>query len=152
MKLLSLIAGAMLLALASGSAAFAQSSTIAVGDIYSAFLPYLVAIIGAVVTVLVGWLLSLAKTKLGISIDDSMRDSLQTALRNGAGLALNSLGNNLAGKTIDVKSAAVAAAVTYVAKNAPDAMAHFGLTPDAVAEKIVAYLPQVANTTTAAQT
>ncbi len=37
-------------------------------------------------------------------------------------------------------------------KAAPDAVAHFGLTPDAIAQKILALLPQVANTTTTATT
>lgn len=138
------------LILVSPHTAFAQTSTVSAGDVYSAMLPYFASAVGAVITFLVGWVLMLAKSKLGISIDDSMRSSLQTAATNAAGLALNSLDNTLSGKTIDVKHPAIAEAVLYVVKNAPDAMAHFGLSPDQIAQKILALLPQVANTTTTA--
>jgi hypothetical protein len=131
------------------NAAYADT-TIAVGDIWSGVLPYIVAAIGAVITFLVGWVLNLLKTKLGVSIDDSMRASLQTAATNAAGLVLNQLGNQLSGTKIDVGNQFVADAVNYVLKAAPDAVAHFGLTPDAIAQKILALLPQVANTTTTA--
>ena len=94
----------------------------------------------------------LLKNKLGVSIDDSMRASVQTAATNAAGLVLNQLGNSLQGKTITVGTPFIADAVNYVLKNAPDAVAHFGLTPDAIAQKIIALLPQVANTTTTANT
>jgi hypothetical protein len=86
--------------------------------------------------------LNLLKTKLGVSIDDSMRASLQTAATNAAGLVLNSLGNNLSGVVVDVKSSLIADAVNYMIKAAPDAIAHFGLTPDLIAQKILALLPQ----------
>jgi hypothetical protein len=134
------------------TAAFVSSAmadtTIAVGDIWTGVMPYIVAAIGAVITFLVGWVLNLLKTKLGVSIDDSMRASLQTAAANAAGLVLNSLGNQLSGVKIDVGNQFVADAVNYVIKAAPDAVAHFGLTPDEIAQKILALLPQVANTTT----
>lgn len=136
------------------TAAFISSAmadtTIAVGDIWSGVVPYIIATIGAVITFLVGWVLNLLKTKLGVSIDDSMRASLQTAATNAAGLVLNQLGNQLSGTKIDVGNQFVADAVNYVLKAAPDAVAHFGLTPDAIAQKILALLPQVANTTTTA--
>ncbi|WP_424630048.1 hypothetical protein [Bradyrhizobium sp. SYSU BS000235] len=142
---------AAVLCVAVSSAARADT-TIAVGDIWSDVVPYIVAAIGAVITFLVGWVLNLLKTKLGVSIDDSMRASLQTAATNAAGLVLNQLGNQLQGVKVDVKSALIADAVNYVIKAAPDAIAHFGLTPDAIAQKILALLPQVANTTTTAAT
>jgi hypothetical protein len=141
-----LLAGALTLALVEPAFAQSTSTTVDAGTIYTALLPYLVAAVGAVISVLVGWVLMLAKSKLGISIDDSMRSSLQTAATNAAGLVLNKVGNTLAGKSIDVKHAAIQEAVLYVVKNAPDALAHFGLSPDQVAEKILALLPQVAST------
>jgi hypothetical protein len=54
----------------------------------------------------------------------------------------------LQGKSIEVGNPAVASAVNLVLKSAPDALAHFGITPESVAQKIVAKLPQVANTVT----
>jgi hypothetical protein len=123
-------------------------SGIDLGTFWTGLLPYVVAAVGAVITFLVGWVLNLARTKLGISIDDSMRASLQTAVTNGAGLLLNQLGNTLTGKRVTTGTPGIDDAVNYVLKAAPDAIAHFGLTPDAIGQKILALLPQVANTTT----
>jgi uncharacterized membrane protein len=119
---------------------------VAVGEIWTGLVPYIVAAIGALISAAVGWLVYLVNRKLGLSIDDSLRDSLQTAAANAAGLVVNGLGNRLSGVTIDVRSELVADAVNYVLKAAPDAVAHFCLTPEAVAEKILALLSRVAGT------
>ena len=63
---------------------------------------------------------------------------------------MHQLDNKLAGVTVDVRNEMAAAAVTYVLTAAPDAVKHFGLTPELIAQKITAALPQVANTTTTA--
>jgi hypothetical protein len=140
--------GLMLLTLGA-TVALAQSATaVDVGGIYGGFRPYIVDIVGSLITLGVGWLLVLLKSKFNLDIDASHRDALQTALTNGAGLALNKLGNSLQGKSIEVGNPAVASAVNLVLKSAPDALAHFGITPESVAQKIVAKLPQVANTVT----
>lgn len=130
----------------------ADTGTITGSDIAGFILPTIQAVVSALLLYSVGWLALLLKTKLGVSIDDSMRSSIQTAATNAAGLVLNQLGNSLQGKTITVQTPFIADAVNYVLKNAPDAVAHFGLTPDAIAQKIVALLPQIANTTTTANT
>jgi len=134
------------------SSAMADTGTITGSDIAGFILPTIQAVVSALLLYSVGWLALLLKTKLGVSIDDSMRSSIQTAATNAAGLVLNQLGNSLQGKTITVQTPFIADAVNYVLKNAPDAVAHFGLTPDAIAQKIVALLPQIANTTTTANT
>jgi uncharacterized membrane protein len=41
-------------------------TTIAVGDICTGVLPYIVAAIGAVITFVVGWVLTLLKTRLAL--------------------------------------------------------------------------------------
>lgn len=122
---------------------------VAAGDIWAGLVPYLAAAIGALISAAVGWLVYLVNKKLGLSIDDSLRDSLQTAAANAAGLVLAGLGNRLSGMTLDVRSELVADAVNYVLKAAPDAVAHFGLTPEAVAQKILALLPRVAGSAAA---
>lgn len=131
-------------------AAFADGTTVNVGGFWSALEPYIASAVAAVVATLGGWGVALLNKKLGLSIDDSLRQSLQTAVTNAAGLVLHQLDNKLAGVTIDVRNEMAAAAVNYVLAAAPDAVKHFGLTPDAIAEKIKAALPQVANTTTTA--
>lgn len=137
----------LIVVLAFGDAAFAQSATaVDVGGAWNAFQTWTITIVTVAVSALVGWLLLLLKQKTGLSIDDSMRDALQTALTNAAGLVLNRLGNQLQGKTIDVHNELVAEALNYVLKAAPAAIAHFGLTPDLLRQKIVAKLPQIANT------
>ena len=133
-------------------AAYAGDTTVSIGDLWTGVVPYITAAIGAVITFLTGWVLMLIKTKLGLSIDDSMRASLQTAATNAAGLVLGKLGNNLQGVKVDLRNEFIADAVNYVIKAAPDAIAHFGLTPDMIAQKILALLPQVANTTVTATT
>lgn len=144
---------AVLFAAAFVSSAFAADTGIITGaDIAGFIMPTIQAVITALILYGVGWLALLLKTKLGVSIDDSMRASIQTAATNAAGLVLNQLGNQLQGKTIEVGTPFIADAVNYVLKNAPDAVAHFGLTPETIAEKIIALLPQIANTTTTATT
>lgn len=128
------------------------TTSVDIGGFWTALLPYIASAVGGLITFLVGWVLVLVKSKLGLSIDDSMRASQQTAATNATGLVLNKLGNTLNGKTVDVGNVLVADAVNYVMKAAPDAIAHFGLTPDAIAQKILALLPQVANTTITATT
>lgn len=124
------------------------TTTIDVGSIFGAWKPYIVEILSIAVMAVGGWLAELARRKFNLSIEASHRDALQTALTNGAGLVLNKLGNNLQGKTIDVHSALLATAIEYVTKAAPNALAQFDLGPKEIAERIVAKLPQVANTTT----
>jgi hypothetical protein len=145
-RLLSVaFAAPVLLLLAIGSAS--ADTSIAAGDVWSAIQTYIAAAVGALISAGVGWLIVLLNRKLGLSIDDSMRSSLQTAATNAAGLVLNQFGNRLSGVKIDVKNELIADAVNYVLQAAPDAVAHFGLTPDLIAQKILALLPQVANAT-----
>ncbi len=142
------LAAPVLLLLAASAAR--ADALVAVGDIWAGLVPYIVAALGALISAAAGWLVYLVNRKLDLSIDDSLRDSLQTAAANAAGLVLAQLGNRFAGATLDVRSALVADAVNYVLKAAPDAVAHFGLTPEAVAQKILALLPRVAGSATTA--
>lgn len=142
------LAAPVLLLLAASAAR--ADALVAVGEIWTGLVPYIVAAIGALISAAVGWLVYLFNKKLGLSIDDSLRDSLQTAAANAAGLVVNGLGHRLSGATIDVRSELVADAVNYVLKAAPDAVVHFGLTPEAVAQKILALLPRVAGSATTA--
>jgi hypothetical protein len=59
------------------------------------------------------------------------------------GLLIGKAGSAAAGRKFDLKSAALAEAVNYVVQAVPDAIRHFGITPEAVAEKLQAKLPQV---------
>lgn len=148
MKLRALAAmAAVLFAVLFVGTAFAQSTTtVDVGAAWTSLQTWAITFATLAISALVGWLLLLLKQKTGLSIDDSMRDALQTAVTNAAGLVLNKLGNQLQGKVIDVHNPFVAAAVNYVLMSAPKAIEHFGITPESIKEKIVAKLPQIANT------
>lgn len=129
--------------------AFAADGQIDIGGIYGLWRPYFVDIVSTVLVGFVGWLLAIVRAKWNISIEDSRRDALQTALTNAAGLAIAKLDNVVQGKTITIGNPAIAAAVELVLKSVPDAISYFGLTPEVIAQKIVAKIPIVANTTPA---
>ena len=103
-------------------------------------LPFIQAIVlGVLVPVAVAFFLK----KLNLDMEAQHRDALQTSLTNAAGLLIQK-GAAQAGKlTVDVKSAQMAAAIRYVQDSAPDAVKRWGLTPEAIAEKVRAKLPQV---------
>lgn len=122
--------------------AFAQGEVAAEG-IYNVLQPYLLALVSVVATAIVGWLAELLRRKFNLDIDAAHRDALQTALTNGAGLLIGKAGDALASRKLDLKSAALAEAVNYVLQSVPDAIRHFGITPEAIAEKLQAKLPQV---------
>ncbi len=122
--------------------AFAQAE-VAVEGIYNVLQPYLLALVSVIATAIVGWLAELLRRKFNLDIDAAHREALQTALTNGAGLLLGKIGAAAAGRTLDFKSAALAEAVNYVLQAVPDAIRYFGITPEAVAEKLQAKLPQV---------
>lgn len=123
--------------------AFAQGE-IAIEGLYNVLQPYLLAVVSVIATAIVGWLAELTRRKFNLDIDAAHREALQTALMNGAGLLIAKAGGAVAGKKLDLKSAALAEAVNYVLQAVPDAIRYFGITPEAVAEKLQAKLPQVA--------
>ena len=122
--------------------AFAQTE-VAIEGFYGIVQPYLLAVVSVLATAIVGWLAELLRRKFNLDIDAAHREALQTALTNGAGLLVGKAGNAAAGKKLDLKSAALAEAVNYVLQAVPDAIRHFGITPEADAEKLQAKLPQV---------
>jgi hypothetical protein len=124
------------------SPAFAQTE-VAIHGIYDALQPYLLAVVSVIATAIVGWLAELLRRKFNLDIDAAHREALQTALTNGAGLLIGKAGAAIAAKKLDLKSAALAEAVSYVLAAVPDAIRHFGITPEAVAEKLQAKLPQI---------
>lgn len=125
------------------SPVFAQGE-VAVEGLYNVVQPYLLAVVSVFATAIVGWLAELLRRKFNLDIDAAHREALQTALTNGAGLLIGKAGSAIAGKKLDLKSAALAEAVNYVLQAVPDAIRYFGITPEAVAEKLQAKLPQVA--------
>lgn len=140
LQYLVLAVAAILIAAALPVVAMAQESdtTVNVGQLLA---PWLELLVGAVVTLalaLLAYLTALIKAKTGIDIGAKHRETLQAAVENAAGLVLAKVQGSLADKTIDVRHPLVRDAIMYVNANAPDAVAHWGLSGDAIAEKILA--------------
>lgn len=103
-------------------------------------LPFVQAIVlGVLVPVATAYLIR----KLKLDMEAHQRDALQTSLTNAAGLVIQR-GAAHAGKlSVDTRNSHMAAAIRYVQDSAPDAVRKWGLTPEAIAEKVRAKLPQV---------
>lgn len=134
-----------LIALVSLASAEVPSAGSAVFEIVR---PYLVEVASVFVAAIVGWLATTIKAKLGIDIEARHREALQAALTNAAGLVINRAGGAASALKLPVQSPAIAEGLTYVIKNAPDALAYFGITPDgaaaALAEKLEAKIGVIA--------
>jgi hypothetical protein len=118
-------------------------TTVDVGNWAEEAQPYILAILGPLVATLVSVLAVQANRWLGWKIEGELRDGLQTAIHNAAGLAVARGVKAAAGAQINVRSQAVADAIAYVEKSAPDALKHFDITPESLREKIEAKIPQI---------
>lgn len=101
--------------------------------------PYVDTLVQSLIVVGFGWF---AKSKYGQMMDQSSRDALMTFAKNRASALIADGAVRMRGKTIDIHSAALATAANESKDAIPDAMKRFGLTPEAVAAKIVAAIPQ----------
>ena len=139
---------AFIILCATGAEAFAQAQPaggfIDIGQAFNtALAPYINAAVQSLIVAGMGWLFYLLKTKLNISIDSDHRTALtQFAQRQGASLVADGK-VALQGKTITVDNAALATAANEAVTMIPDVLKHFGITPNAVAERIKDAIPQV---------
>ncbi len=115
-------------------------STITLAPIVQTLLPYVVAGVGSIISVIFAWMTYLLKKKFNIDIDAGMRDALQTAATNGANKVIAGLQGNFENMKIDVGSPLVAEAIRYVESHAPDALKHFGVTESTLADLVLAKL------------
>lgn len=120
--------------------AFAQDTQVVVADLVAPWLEMLVGAVSILVTAILGWIAARIQAKTGIDIEARHREALQTAITNAAGLAINRLHGKLQDVTFDVRHPAIKQAVDYIGSAAPDAVRNFGLTPEQLAEKVVAKL------------
>lgn len=119
----------------------AGETLVDVNSWYALLQPYLTMIATTLITAAVAWLTAQMSKWTGMKIEGEHRDAFQTALTNGAGLLIQTLGTKASTmKGLDVHSKAVVDAIDYVQKSAQDAIVHFGITPAAIAEKLEAKL------------
>ncbi len=114
--------------------------TISLAPIVQTLLPYVLAGVGSLITVVFGWMTYLLKKKFNIDIDAGMREALQTAATNGAAKVIAGLQGNFENMKIDVGSPLVAEAIRYVEAHAPDAIKHFGVNESTLADLVLAKL------------
>ena len=141
----SLRAGALAFAMLAvfATSAFADTSVINIGAAFGSLRPYVDSIVGGLIFLGITWGAYILKTKWNIDIDASMRDALQSWLLRQAGSLTAAGAVRVQGLQITVGNAAVSAAANLAIREIPDAIAHFGLTPDKLAEMIVDKLPHV---------
>lgn len=111
-------------------------------SIIDAVAPHIIELLVAIVTVV---LLPKAYAYLGIKVDDSHREVIETALQNGINYAVGKvLGTNptLADFTA-AKDALIQEATSYALSHVPDALAKIGLGDGEVAQLIEARLPAI---------
>lgn len=121
-----------------------QTFEIPVKELIDALLPYIVALIGTIITGLGGLITWWFKKKFNIDIDQSHRNAWQQSAQNAAGalLAKGAVAIAPDGK-VTVKSEEMAKVVNIVIARVPDAIKHFGFTPEDVQHLIEAKIPQV---------
>lgn len=108
----------------------------------SPLLNQLIEAAGLVVMALASWALVYLKNRFKIDVDDKTRAYLSDAIDNAIKYAEQKTESTLDPiAKVDTKNAKVAVAVDYVVAHVPDAVAHFGLTPDALARLVTAKLP-----------
>jgi hypothetical protein len=122
----------------------AHAGTIDLSPLVGFLGPYANAVAEALITALMGWVLWIIKTKLSVSIDDSMRDAFQTWLKNqAASLIADGQVKFSPNAKVTVNNDALAAAANTLMQFVPDAANRFGLNPQMVRDKIIDAIPHV---------
>jgi hypothetical protein len=115
-------------------------TSINVGDLLAPWLQLLLAFAAVVIPALATWAAAELRRRTGIAIELAHMQTFQQALTNGAGLLITKAHQMSSNVTIDARHPAIRDAILYVNNSAPDAIKYFGVTPEAIAEKLVAKL------------
>ena len=99
--------------------------------------PYLPDLIGAAVTALIGYAVTLIKAKFGIEIEAKHREALHSALTTGALLGLAKLGVTAS------KEEVAAASVEYARSSVPGALARLAPSNEVLTNLAMAKVQQV---------
>lgn len=101
-----------------------------------------VTLVSAIFAACAPLLLLKVNAMLKLNLDQTHRDAIARALQTALGLGLQSAqaAGDAALANVNVRSAALATMVSYVKQAVPDAVSHFGLKDDAIAQKAAAGL------------
>lgn len=133
-----------------GLPAWAQDTTVNLGELLDPWMQIVLTFCALVIPALGAWAAAELRRRTGIALEQAHMVTFQQALTNGAGLILAKAHDAAGNVNIDVRSQAVRDVIKYVNASAPDAIKYFGVTPEAIAEKLVAKigLAQGTGTTT----
>lgn len=119
------------------------STAVAATPLVEALQPYVVAIVGALITA-AGGILFAALKGVGVAVADAYQKQIEQACANEAGKLIAAAADNLAAKSITVGSPGIAAAANaIVAASSPvlaKAVTATGLTPERAASIILGQL------------
>ena len=107
----------------------------AIDAFMTAAAPGVIELIGLALTGIIGWAAAKARAKWGVDIEARHREALQSALLNGARLALD---RQLTGK------AAIDLVLTFIRASVPDAIGNLKATPEVLTDLARAKLEQAA--------
>lgn len=120
-------------------------TTVDAAPLIAVIQPYLTAIATALVTAIFSVILAQVNSLLkrmglsqGLQIDAQHRDALRVACASAAARIFAKLDGGAATMKFDVGSPFVAAEAQAIITKVPDAISYFGLSPDGVAQKVVA--------------
>src|SRR6185437_5411255 len=115
-----------------------SDTTIAASSLIADAQPYIVALIGVVVSAVGAVITAEIKKYTGVVISQAQIAKVETYIDDKAAQAVASAEDNLASRQINVRSPIVAEIVTKIIAAIPDELAAAGLTPDLVAHKLTA--------------
>jgi hypothetical protein len=110
----------------------ASTTTVAASPWVTLAAPYVNLIVEALVGAAITWGVALFQRWTGRKIQESLVNSIKSAAATEAGVAMAKAENNLAGRSIDVKSPIVAQGVTALQGRIPDILKNAGATPEAL--------------------
>lgn len=129
-----------------------HAATVKVQPLYDGFVNvFLQTLLEGLALALSGWVMYLfhkyLAPLLGAQLEAKARASLNTALANGVAIAMHKIeGAETAYSSVEVKSQIAAWAAQYAVDHAPGSVAKFGLGPNDLALKALAYVPPAPTT------
>ena len=126
-----------------------SDTAIAASSLVADAQPYVVALIGVVVTAVGALISAEIKRYTGLAVDQAMLAKVERYIEDKAAQRVASAADNLAGARIDVHSPVVAEIVAKIVAAIPGELAAVGLTPIAVAHKLAAAFGRLQATMTA---
>lgn len=123
-----------------------SSTTVVTGGPLWAFIqPYLEIVVSAVITALIALIATVMQRTFNVTLTADNRNALHSAAVSGVNMALSKLGTKVQDLQFDTKSAVVAQAIDYIETSVPDALNHFGVTPQFLEDLVESKLGALIN-------